>query len=271
MFNSEPNSEVISANAPAIEIQGLSRNFGSFEAVKELTLTVPQGAFFGFLGPNGAGKSTTLKMLTGLLKPDKGQIRILGEDIWRSPARVKRWIGVVPENMSLFERLTAPEYLEFVAGMYQLPPAVARARSEELLELMHLNQRRTTLLADFSHGMKKKTALAAALIHSPRILFLDEPFEGVDPVSARILRDLLLSLTVRKVTVFLTSHILEIVEKLCDHLGIIHRGSLLTSGPIAEVINQINSNQPPGTASLEETFIRLVGQDTEPAALSWLQ
>lgn len=264
-------SNLPSSEVPALELIHVSRRFGKCEAVKDLNLSVPQGAFYGFLGPNGAGKSTTLKMITGLLKPDHGQIRVLGEDIWRTPARVKQWIGVVPENMSLFERLTAPEYLEFVGGMYQLPPAIARARSEELLALMQLHHQRNTLLADFSHGMKKKTALAAALIHNPRILFLDEPFEGVDPVSARTLRDLLLSLTAQKITIFLTSHILAIVEKLCDHLGIIHRGRLLASGPMEHMMTQLNSHLPQGTASLEETFIQLVGEKTQSVTLSWLQ
>jgi len=267
MFNFEAPT---AANAPAIEIQGLCRNFGEFEAVRDLTLRVPQGAFFGFLGPNGAGKSTTLKMLTGLLQPDKGRIQILGEDIWQTPAKVKRWIGVVPENMSLFERLTAPEYLEFVAGMYGLDASTARSRSQELLDLMQLSAKSETLLADFSHGMKKKTALAAALIHSPRILFLDEPFEGVDPVSARTLRELLQSLTARNVTVFLTSHILETVEKLCNYLGIIHKGQLLTQGPLQEVLHRINGPMPLGTASLEDAFIRLIGQEREHCDLSWL-
>ncbi|PIQ28170.1 multidrug ABC transporter ATP-binding protein [bacterium (Candidatus Blackallbacteria) CG17_big_fil_post_rev_8_21_14_2_50_48_46] len=256
---------------PAIEIRNLGRHFGDFQAVKDLNLTVPQGAFFGFLGPNGAGKSTTLKMLTGLLQPHQGQIKLLGEDIWAKPGRVKQWIGVVPEKLSLFERLTASEYLEFVGGMYGLDQKTAQARSQELLELMQLEQKQETLLADFSHGMKKKTALAAALIHSPRILFLDEPFEGVDPVSAKILRDLLLSLTSRQVTVFLTSHILEIVEKLCNFLGIIHQGELLTSGPLQEVLDRMNQDKPLGTASLEETFIQLVGQKTEATSLSWMQ
>jgi ABC-2 type transport system ATP-binding protein len=256
--------------SPAVEIQGLCRNFGDFEAVKELTLSVPQGAFYGFLGPNGAGKSTTLKMLTGLLQPDRGSIRILGQDIWQKPAQVKQWIGVVPENMSLFERLTAPEYLEFVAGMYGLSASVARTRTQELLDLMQLSGKSETLLADFSHGMKKKTALAAALIHDPQILFLDEPFEGVDPVSARTLRELLQSLTARNVTVFLTSHILETVEKLCDYLGIIHKGQLISQGPLQEVLLRINGPQPLGTASLEDAFIRLIGHEQEATSLSWL-
>jgi ABC-2 type transport system ATP-binding protein len=251
--------------SPAIEIKGLNRSFGAFQAVTDLSLSIPRGTFFGFLGPNGAGKSTTIKMLTGLLRPDSGQVQILGYDLWRQPEQVKRLIGVVPENMNLFERLTAPEYLEFAGGMYGLSPREARARSEELLELMQLTSQRETLISHFSHGMKKKTALAAALIHGPQILFLDEPFEGIDPVAARTLRDLLLGMTQRNMTIFLTSHILEIVEKLCDHLGVIDQGRLLICGPVQDMLARMGEN------TLEQAFIRLIGQDSSPVtALSWL-
>lgn len=255
----------------SIETRQLNRHFGDFQAVNNLDLKVPQGAFFGFLGPNGAGKSTTIKMLTGLLQPSSGEIRLLGQDIWKAPEKVKRQIGVVPEKLHLFERLTASEYLEFVGAMYGLDEVMILQRSGELLALMELDERRDRLIADFSHGMKKKLALAAALIHNPRLLFLDEPFEGVDAVSARILRDLLLDLTARNVTIFLTSHILEIVEKLCDHLAIIHRGRLIAAGPMQNVLNRLSSEQPLGTASLEDAFIQIVGQGRGTRQLSWMQ
>jgi ABC-2 type transport system ATP-binding protein len=255
----------------SIETRQLNRHFGEFHAVQNLNLQVPQGAFFGFLGPNGAGKSTTIKMLTGLLQPSSGEVRLLGYDIWKHPAKVKRLIGVVPEKLHLFERLTAFEYLEFVGAMYGLDAPMIKQRSQELLALMELDERRDLLIADYSHGMKKKLALAAALIHNPRVLFLDEPFEGVDAVSARILRELLLDLTARQVTIFLTSHILEIVEKLCDQLAIIHKGRLITAGPMQQILSRLANDQPLGTASLEDAFIQIIGSGRKTQQLSWMQ
>ncbi|HEY9843374.1 MAG TPA: ABC transporter ATP-binding protein [Candidatus Obscuribacterales bacterium] len=257
--------------ALTIETHKLNRHFGSFQAVQNLDLQVPQGAFFGFLGPNGAGKSTTIKMLTGLLQPSSGEVLLLGQNIWKQPEKVKRLIGVVPEKLHLFERLTAVEYLEFVGAMYGMEEKLIAQRSEELLDLMELDGRRDLMVADYSHGMKKKLALAAALIHNPRLLFLDEPFEGVDAVSAKILRQLLQDLTARQVTIFLTSHIMEIVEKLCDHLGIIHKGRLIAAGPMSEVLARLGSEQPLGTASLEDAFIQMVGQGRTTRQLSWIQ
>lgn len=253
-----------------IQTHQLSRSFGRFQAVQDLDLFVPQGSFFGFLGPNGAGKSTTIKMLTGLLKPSSGQVQILGQDIWRSPETVKRQIGVVPEKLHLFERLTGPEYLEFVGAMYGMQEELIMLRREELLELMELSHRKELLIADYSHGMRKKLALAAALIHNPRLLFLDEPFEGIDAVSAKILRELLQDLISRQVTIFLTSHILEVVEKLCDHLAIIHNGRLIASGPLAQILDRLNVGSPAGTASLEDAFIEIVGPKKMTSQLSWI-
>lgn len=255
----------------SIETIKLNRHFGDFQAVQHLDLQVPQGAFFGFLGPNGAGKSTTIKMLTGLLQPSSGEVRLLGQNIWKQPEKVKRLIGVVPEKLHLFERLTASEYLEFVGAMFGMEEKLILQRSQELLELMELSERRDLLIADYSHGMKKKLALAAALIHNPRLLFLDEPFEGVDAVSAKILRELLQDLLARGVTIFLTSHILQIVEKLCDHLAIIHKGRLIAAGPMSEVLSRLSSEQPLGTASLEDAFIQMVGQGRGTRQLSWIQ
>jgi len=255
----------------SIRTHRLSCSYGDFYAVRELDLAVPQGAFFGFLGPNGAGKSTTIKMLTGLLRPTAGRIEILGQDLWREAVAVKRQIGVVPEKLSLFERLTAPEYLDFVGHMYGLPQPLIAQRREELLEVMGLIEQRDTLMADYSHGMKKKIALAAALLHNPRMLFLDEPFEGVDAVSARALRDLLQSLVAGGVTIFLTTHILEIVEKLCTHLAIIQKGQLVATGPIQEILTQINGQAPSGTGALEEAFIRMLGSDASSPGLSWIR
>src|SRR5579863_459261 len=208
----------------AIVTQKLTRRFGNLTAVDGVDLTVTAGQFFGFLGPNGAGKSTTIKMLTGLLAPSSGRAELLGLDFATHPVEVKRQIGVVPEGMGLFERLTGAEYLHFVGRMYGLDRPTTRRRSDELLDFMQLSDRPKTLIADYSHGMQKKLALAAAVIHGPRILFLDEPFEGVNALAAGALKSLLVRMAERGVTIFLTSHVLEIVERLCSHVAIIHQG-----------------------------------------------
>src|SRR5260370_31862279 len=220
----------------AIETTNLTRDFGQVRAVNQLNLRVETGCFYGFLGPNGAGKSTTIKMLAGLLAPTSGSIRILGEDV-SDPKRsleVKRRLGVVPENLALFENLTAREYLTFIGRMYLLPPATVRERVEELLTMMDLHHEEKKLALEFSHGMRKKLALAAALLPNPELLFLDEPFEGVDAVASRVLRDTLKRSVERGATVFLTSHVLEIVEKLCTHVGIIAQGKLVTHEALAQ-------------------------------------
>lgn len=249
----------------AIETSNLTRDFGKFRAVDGLTLRVEAGRFYGFLGPNGAGKSTTIKMLTGLLAPSSGAIRILGQDV-SDPKRaleVKRHIGVVPENLALFDNLTAREYLTFVGRMYLLPRQTVRARAEELLAMMELLQEEKKLTVEFSHGMKKKLALAAALIPNPDLLFLDEPFEGVDAVASRVLRDTLRQCVGRGATVFLTSHVLEIVEKLCTDVGIISQGKLAHQGTMEELHRG---------GSLEDRFIALVGNgQAEAQKLSWLE
>jgi ABC-2 type transport system ATP-binding protein len=256
----------------AIATEKLTRKFGELIAVDEVNLQVESGQFFGFLGPNGAGKSTTIKILTGLLVPTSGRISLLGVDFATHPIEVKRQIGVVPEGMGLFERLTAPEYLQFVGRMYGLDRPTTRKRSEELLEFMQLADRAKTLIADYSHGMQKKLALAAAVIHGPRILFLDEPFEGVDALAAGALKALLGRMTDRGVTIFLTSHVLEIVERLCSHVAIIKRGKLVAQGSI----EQLRAGVPGGegrTSTLEDIFLSVVGQGMDQPQieeLSWL-
>lgn len=255
------------ASHPAIRVNALSRRFGEFEAVKSLSLEVPAGAFYGFLGPNGAGKSTTLKLLTGLLAPTSGSLEILGLDVLAHPVEVKRKIGVVPENLALFERLTGPEMLQFAGRMHGLPSDVVASRARELLELMELTSQPKTLVVEYSHGMKKKLALAAALIHSPQVLFLDEPFEGVDAVASRTLRDLLQHATERGLTIFLTSHVLEIVEKLCTHVAILSKGALVVEGPLQSLIQQ-HAEQG---MSLEQLFLSVVGAEQRPSQqLEWL-
>jgi ABC-2 type transport system ATP-binding protein len=262
---------------PAIETTSLTRRFGDFTAVENVNLTVEAGQFFGFLGPNGAGKSTTIKMLTGLLAPTSGTIRILGTDLTENSADLKRQIGVVPEGMALFGRLTASEYLRFVGRMYGLDQATTEQRTEELLEFMNLAGEDKKLVTDFSHGMQKKLALAAAVIHGPKVLFLDEPFEGVDAIAAGTLKQMLQRMIARGATIFLTSHVLEIVERLCTHIAIIHRGRLVAQGSIEQLRAGVASS---GAAplTLEQIFLEIVGADRDGSLaatppeqeLSWL-
>jgi ABC-2 type transport system ATP-binding protein len=279
----------------AIVAEGLSRSFGNLVAVDHVDLRVDAGQFFGFLGPNGAGKSTTIRMMTGLLAPTAGTINLLGLSLEGNPVEVKRQIGVVPEGLALFDRLTANEYLNFVGRMYGLDRATAAQRTSELLDFMDLADRTKTLIVDYSHGMKKKLALAAAVIHGPKILFLDEPFEGVDAVAAGTLKTMLHNMTARGSTIFLTSHVLEIVERLCTHIGIIHRGQLVAQGSIEELrARAVPPPRPTEDAgcpvlaplgrdqttpmTLEQIFLEIVGTDREgnlaatppEQELSWL-
>jgi ABC-2 type transport system ATP-binding protein len=249
----------------AIETHGLTRDFGQFRAVNGIDLAVPAGSFYGFLGPNGAGKSTTIKCLTGLLKPTAGSMRILGLDPLAEAVAVKRRIGVVPEDLALFDRLTARETLTFVADVHGIDAATATHRSADLLRLMALEEAANTLVTDYSHGMRKKLSLAAALLPAPRLLFLDEPFEGIDAVASRQIKELLVSFVARGGTIFLTSHILEIVERLSTHIGVIAQGRLVAQAPIAELRETRGRGQ-----TLEELFIGLVGADVQPQAdLDW--
>jgi ABC-2 type transport system ATP-binding protein len=258
----------------AISAEKLTRRFGELTAVDGMDLTVAAGQFFGFLGPNGAGKSTTIKMLTGLLAPTSGRMQLLGLDFASHAIEIKRQIGVVPEGMGLFERLTGSEYLNFVGRMYGLGRATTRQRSAELLEFMQLADRPKSMIADYSHGMQKKLALAAAVIHGPRILFLDEPFEGVDALAAGALKALLGRMTERGVTIFLTSHVLEIVERLCSHVGIIYKGRLVAQGSLEELRTGVSGEQGDAKTTLEQIFLSIVGQDgsnrPQMEELSWL-
>ncbi len=266
-------------DAPAITTEHLTRRFGQLVAVDDVNLRVTPGQFFGFLGPNGAGKSTTIKMLTGLLAPSAGRMEILGLDLTEHPVEVKRQIGVVPEGMALFGRLTGAEYLNFAARMYGLDRDTAAKRTLELLDFMQLADQSRTLVTDYSHGMQKKLALAAAVIHSPKILFLDEPFEGVDAIASGTLKAMLQRMIVRGATIFLTSHVLEIVERLCSHVGIIHQGKLVAQGSLEELRAGVQAHRAPDsegtpaeeTLTLEEIFLRIVGGSRRTdQELSWL-
>src|ERR1700751_243774 len=271
----------------AIATENLTRRFGDLVAVQDVNLRVAPGQFFGFLGPNGAGKSTTIKMLTGLLAPTSGRMEILGLDFERQVVDVKRQIGVVPEGLALFGRLTGAEYLTFVGRMYGLDRDTCARRATELLEFMQLADQPRKLVTDYSHGMQKKVALAAAVIHGPKILFLDEPFEGGDGIASGTLKAMLLTMIARGATIFLTSHVLEIVDRLCSHLAIIHRGRLVAQGSLEELRAGVEAQAAAALSSdgghaaavaapgekltLEQIFLRIVGGE-RPAGqeLSWL-
>jgi ABC-2 type transport system ATP-binding protein len=268
-------------DGPAIVTHGLTRRFGELVAVEDVNLEVAAGQFFGFLGPNGAGKSTTIKMLTGLLAPTSGKMQILGVDFEQQPVEVKRQIGVVPEGMALFGRLTGAEYLNFVGRMYGLDRETAAKRTGELLEFMQLADQPRKLVTDYSHGMQKKLALAAAVIHGPKILFLDEPFEGVDAIAAGTLKAMLQRMIARGATIFLTSHVLEIVERLCSHVAIIHKGRLVAQGSLEELRAGVEAQAASGNGAealaagkkltLEEIFLATVGGvRSAEQELSWL-
>src|SRR5262245_42375952 len=249
----------------AIETKQLTRYFGDYCAVDGIHVQVERGTFYGFLGPNGAGKSTTIKMLTGLLAPSQGQILVLGKNMLdpREALEAKSRVGVIPEDLALFDNLTAREYLTFVGRMHLLPRDTIRARIGDLLPLLGLENEEKKLTLEYSHGMKKKLALAAAVLPNPDLLFLDEPFEGVDAVTSRVIRDLLAGYVARGSTVFLTSHVLEIVERLCTHVGIIVKGQLVEQASLDEIRRG---------SSLEDRFLEKAGADTEASPkLTWLE
>jgi ABC-2 type transport system ATP-binding protein len=271
-------------DSPAIATEMLTRKFGELVALENVNLRVAAGQFFGFLGPNGAGKSTTIKMLTGLLAPTAGKIEILGLNLATHLTEVKRQIGVVPESMALLGRLTGPEYLNFVGRMYGLDRDTAAERSAELQEFMQLADQQKKLIIDYSHGMQKKLAMAAAVIHGPKVLFLDEPFEGVDAIAAGTLKTMLQRMISRGATIFLTTHVLEIVERLCSHVAIIHHGKLVAQGSLEDLragveakiaaanggFNQAGSSSAT-KLTLEEIFLLTVGgASATDRELSWL-
>ena len=248
--------------SPAIQAVDLKKLYGDKAAVDGLTLRVPRGCFFGFLGPNGAGKTTTIRMLTGLTPPTSGSIEMLGLAMPEQAIAIKKKIGLVPDESLLFDRLTGFEFLEFVGRMYGLPRAVALERARELLTLFELDGNGKKLIAEYSKGMRKRLAMGAALIHRPELFLMDEPFEGVDVVGARLMKDLLLDQVRQGATVFLTSHVLEVVERLCDRVAIIHEGKL--------VMEETMSDLRHGSETLEDIFVRVVGGERAMEKLDWL-
>ncbi len=249
-------------STPAIRVVGLRKVYGDRPAVDGLSLEVPRGCFFGFLGPNGAGKTTTIRMLTGLTPPTSGSMELLGLPMPKEALAIKSRIGLLPDESLLFDRLTGLEFLEFVGRMYKLGRSVSRERARELLALFELDGTRGKLIAEYSKGMRKRISMAAALIHRPSLFLMDEPFEGVDAVGARMMKDLLLDQVRQGATVFLTSHVLEVVERLCDRVAIIHEGRLLMECTMSDLCQ--------GSETLEDVFVRMVGGERAVEKLDWL-
>ena len=248
-------------SSPAISVRNLRKYYGLKAAVDGVDLEVPRGSFFGFLGPNGAGKSTTIRMLTGLIPADGGEIEILGYPLPAKELEIKRRIGLVPDESLLFDRLTGAEFLEFVGRMYGLDRSTAIQRARDLLDLFQLANDRK-IIAEYSKGMRKRVAMAASLIHHPELFLMDEPFEGVDAVGARLMKDILTDQVRRGATIFLTTHVLEVVERLCDRVAIINEGRIVKEGSLADL--------RAAGESLEDAFVRIVGADQELERLEWL-
>jgi ABC-2 type transport system ATP-binding protein len=253
--------------SPTIQANGLTKQFGKLQAVRDLTMQVGAGEVFGFLGPNGAGKTTTIRMLTGLVRPTSGSARVAGYDVAREPREVKRRVGYLAETPYLYGKLSGREFLAFMGGLYEVPPSLARQRSERLLSLFELADKADELVESYSHGMRQKLALAGALLHEPPVLFLDEPTSGLDPRSARLVKDLLVALVERGHTVFLSTHVLEIAEHLCHRVGIIDHGQLVATGTLDELRNQTQAQG----SSLEDVFLQLTGGTEERELATYLR
>lgn len=247
---------------PAMSLRGLTRTFGEKRAVDDLSLEIPAGTFYGICGPNGAGKTTTLKMATGLLRPSGGSVAVDGIDVWADPVAAKAHFGFVPDNPKLFDRLNGPELLEFVGALRSMDPAVVRERSEEILTALDMAKDRRTLIADYSLGMTKRIGLAAAILHNPRVLILDEPFGSLDPVNTSVMEELLQLHRSGGGTVVFSSHVMDVVERLCDRIVIIDDGRVRAEGTIAEVS---------GGQRLQDAFVSLVGgRDLDDGSMGWL-
>ncbi|MDP2710493.1 MAG: ABC transporter ATP-binding protein [Solirubrobacteraceae bacterium] len=250
---------------PAVTVRGLHKRYGRTLAVDGVDLEIPAGSFYGVIGPNGAGKTTLLRMVTGLLRPDRGSVAITGADVWEDPAAAKARIGVLPDGLATFDRLTGRDLLVFNGLLRRLPRATVVERAEQLLEVLGLADAADVRVEDYSHGMGKKIGLAAALLHRPQVLVLDEPFEGVDPLSSRVLRSVLDEYRRAGGTVVLSSHVVEVVERLCDHVAILAGGRVRTDGPSEQVLSG---------GSLEEAFVHHVGAGAHESEvrerLTWL-
>ncbi len=258
-----PEAMVSAAKGQALAIRGLTKIYDGRPVVDAMDLDVPTGSFFGLVGPNGAGKTTTLSMVTGLLRPDGGRVIMAGTDVWADPVSAKTKMGVLPDGLRLFERLSGPELLSYLGRLRGIPAETVDARARELIAVLDLDEAGSKLVADYSTGMRKKITLAAALLHAPPILLLDEPLEAVDPVSARVIRTVLTRYTAAGGTVVFSSHVMALVEDLCSHVAVMGHGKILASGPIAEVRGP--------AASLDDAFMHLVGAgEVAEGGLEWL-
>ncbi len=261
-----PNMPELSTRQPnpkyAVEAVGLQKKFGEKVAVERVDLQVERGSFFGVVGPNGAGKTTSMRMITCLLRPDQGHAFVDGLDVWGDPTAAKHRFGVLPDDLRLFERLSGIEMLTYVGLLRRLDPKVAKRRAEELLEILGMTRAQHELVTDYSQGMRKKIGLGAAMLHVPAVLFLDEPFESVDPVSSRIIQDVLGRYRENGGTVIFSSHVMETVQRLCDNVAIVHDGRVVADGPTAQVCNG---------RTLEQAFIDSVdGGNRQITDLDWL-
>ncbi len=246
-------------NSIAIETFDLTKNFGSLAAVNRLNLSVRSGEIFGFLGPNGAGKTTTIKLMTGLLRPTSGTVKIMGKDIQESPIEAKKNIGLIPEQPQVYEKLTGIEFLRFMGNLFGIDKSEIERKIKELLKLFDLTGRGEELIQSYSHGMRQKIAIAGALIHSPKVLFFDEPTVGLDPKSAKIIKDILKFRAKSGDCIFMSTHILEIAERICDRVGIINNGELVAIGDMDE-LRKISKEDK---GNLEEIFLQLTGGDED--------
>lgn len=246
----------------ALALRGLQKRFGATVAVAHVDLDIPVGSFYGVVGPNGAGKTTTLSMATGLLTPDAGKVHVHGINLWEQPDVAKPLLGVLPDGLHTFDRLTGAELISYAGLLRGLPTAEVRARRDDLLAALDLDTASRTLVTDYSAGMKKKVALACALVHAPRVLVLDEPFEAVDPVSASNIRRILHAYVEGGGTVVMSSHVMALVERMCDHVAIVGDGKILAAGTLAEVSAGVD---------LESRFVELVGDVAERRDLDWLK
>lgn len=258
----DPTPAPAAKAAPALALRGLAKRFGQKIAVNGISLDVPAGSFYGVVGPNGAGKTTTLSMATGLLRPDHGTAFVHGVDVWAQPLEAKKLMGILPDGVRLFDRLSGEQVVSYAGLLRGMDRAVVASRVRELLAALDLARDAGTLVVDYSAGMRKKIALASALIHAPRLLVLDEPFESVDPVSASNIRGILEQYVASGGTVIVSSHVMDLVQRMCDHVAVVAAGSVLAAGTVDEVRDG---------ATLEERFVSLVGGGTRTEGLEWLR
>ncbi|MDL4839642.1 ABC transporter ATP-binding protein [Aquibacillus rhizosphaerae] len=251
-------------NSTSIKLHNLAKSYRKHVAVNNLNVEVERGELFGFLGPNGAGKTTTIKMLTGLLEPTNGEALIYGIDIWKHPIEAKKKIAYVPDQPNLYPKLTGWDYLEFIASVFRVPNEKFQTKAKELLDIFNLTEQAHDLIESYSHGMKQKIAICGALVHEPDVLFLDEPTVGLDPKSARNLKNLLRNLCDNGMTAFVSTHILEIAEQMCDRVGIILDGNIIALGSMEE----LKSQSQKADQSLEDIFLELTGGEEQKALIS---